>query len=580
MLFAGHARERLCSDDPRLLTAPSISSDTPCPLRVSPASRDAPLHLRVSPANGDAPRPLRVSPVSGDTPSRLRVSPASSDAPRPLSVSPASGDTPSRLRVSPESGDAPSLPDSAVVHRCYGDHGCAALLGDGQRAGGRREGNGGLAAGERMNRNGLDRARMTGSESPAASDSLTWLAARGVVSTAPTTSSGAPGAGRDPPTAGRDPASLGRSPSVGRSDPVVAGAGYTGLYRLPAPGRLYGGDQLHTTATTTAPGYPSVYTGPTALSPFGAYLYPYRAYPPHPESFSAVLHNISTQHAHQVVPPPPPPPPAQFLAPHAPHAAPAGFKAETRHSPDGYRTGPATSRKHHMLVAPRPEPAATARHHSEPPPAKRHRTTPQPAPSPGAPPPALPPPPPLQPALVPPRPSCRPHYPPHFHRGSVIELASGQLKRVEELRTDDFIGSADVSDDLQIDSSTVTRIEPQPERATASLGFSVGENHVQVRGERRGGERGEGEGQPGLLCRGEPRTGEGNEGRKGRGWREGRGGEEEGEGHGQPGLLCRRVLRTGEGGKVRKGGGGGVERHRTGHRIVGTGLDFSSPVII
>lgn len=41
--------------------------------------------------------------------------------------------------------------------------------------------------------------------------------------------------------------------------------------------------------------------------------------------------------------------------------------------------------------------------------------------------------------------------------------------------------SADISTDLKIDSSTVVRIEENHERGTAILGFSVGEQRVQVR---------------------------------------------------------------------------------------------------
>ncbi|XP_046375266.1 ataxin-1-like [Haliotis rufescens] len=72
------------------------------------------------------------------------------------------------------------------------------------------------------------------------------------------------------------------------------------------------------------------------------------------------------------------------------------------------------------------------------------------------------------------------HYPPHFMKGSIIQLANGELKRVEDLQTDDFVVSADISSDLKIDSSTVVRIQEQPERGTAILGFSVGEHRVQV----------------------------------------------------------------------------------------------------
>ena len=88
----------------------------------------------------------------------------------------------------------------------------------------------------------------------------------------------------------------------------------------------------------------------------------------------------------------------------------------------------------------------------------------------------LPPPPPLQSSQYPPQ----PHYPQHFMKGSIIQLANGELKRVEDLRTYDFVHSADVSGDLMIDSSTVVRIEESGEKASAILGFSVGEHRVQV----------------------------------------------------------------------------------------------------
>ena len=88
------------------------------------------------------------------------------------------------------------------------------------------------------------------------------------------------------------------------------------------------------------------------------------------------------------------------------------------------------------------------------------------------------------------------HYPPHFLKGSIIQLANGDLKRVEDLQTEDFVSSAQVSADLKVDSSTVVRIEEHPDLGTATLGFSVGEHRVQVSlrskgfgkvGEREGG---------------------------------------------------------------------------------------------
>ena len=71
-------------------------------------------------------------------------------------------------------------------------------------------------------------------------------------------------------------------------------------------------------------------------------------------------------------------------------------------------------------------------------------------------------------------------YPQHFMRGSIIQLANGELKRVEDLVTEDFVQSADISSDLKIDSSTVVQIEETPSQGTAVLGFVVGEHKVQV----------------------------------------------------------------------------------------------------
>ncbi|XP_033103827.1 uncharacterized protein LOC117106555 isoform X2 [Anneissia japonica] len=71
-------------------------------------------------------------------------------------------------------------------------------------------------------------------------------------------------------------------------------------------------------------------------------------------------------------------------------------------------------------------------------------------------------------------------FPSYFTRGSVIQLASGVLKRVEDLCTDDFIQSAAVTDGLKIDSSTVVRIEDVAKKPVAIISFSVGENREQV----------------------------------------------------------------------------------------------------
>lgn len=70
--------------------------------------------------------------------------------------------------------------------------------------------------------------------------------------------------------------------------------------------------------------------------------------------------------------------------------------------------------------------------------------------------------------------------PPFFMKGSIIQLADGELKRVEDLRTEDFVQSAEVSGELKIDSSTVERIEGSGTPNAVIIQFSVGENKAQV----------------------------------------------------------------------------------------------------
>ncbi|XP_066529195.1 ataxin-1-like [Hoplias malabaricus] len=60
---------------------------------------------------------------------------------------------------------------------------------------------------------------------------------------------------------------------------------------------------------------------------------------------------------------------------------------------------------------------------------------------------------------------------PHFAKGSLIELAGGRLKKVEELRTEDFLYSADTSPEFHLSTCTILLISPGP-----SHGF----NHLQV----------------------------------------------------------------------------------------------------
>ncbi|XP_076826523.1 ataxin-1 [Brachyhypopomus gauderio] len=70
--------------------------------------------------------------------------------------------------------------------------------------------------------------------------------------------------------------------------------------------------------------------------------------------------------------------------------------------------------------------------------------------------------------------------PPYFMKGSIIQLADGELKRVEDLRAEDFLQSADLSGELKIDSSTVERIDSSRTPDAVVIQFSVGERKAQV----------------------------------------------------------------------------------------------------
>ena len=63
----------------------------------------------------------------------------------------------------------------------------------------------------------------------------------------------------------------------------------------------------------------------------------------------------------------------------------------------------------------------------------------------------------------------------------MIQLSNGTLRPVEDLNTDDFIKSAELSNEVQIDQSVVVSITPSKHKRSVMLGFSVGKEEVQVR---------------------------------------------------------------------------------------------------
>lgn len=74
----------------------------------------------------------------------------------------------------------------------------------------------------------------------------------------------------------------------------------------------------------------------------------------------------------------------------------------------------------------------------------------------------------------------QPGYPAHFTRGSLIQLANGEMKQVEHLVTEDFIRSAEFSPDVRIDHSTVVKLDPVAATGSVLLSFSVGKQKIQV----------------------------------------------------------------------------------------------------
>ncbi|NXR91194.1 ATX1L protein, partial [Hypocryptadius cinnamomeus] len=82
--------------------------------------------------------------------------------------------------------------------------------------------------------------------------------------------------------------------------------------------------------------------------------------------------------------------------------------------------------------------------------------------------------------LAPLQPPSSSQLPSHFMKGAIIQLATGELKRVEDLQTQDFVRSAEVSGGLKIDSSTVVDIQESQWPGLVTLHFVVGEQQSKV----------------------------------------------------------------------------------------------------
>lgn len=71
--------------------------------------------------------------------------------------------------------------------------------------------------------------------------------------------------------------------------------------------------------------------------------------------------------------------------------------------------------------------------------------------------------------------------PGNFAKGSLIQLANGELRRVEDMKTEDFVMSAEQCPKLRLADSTVVRIEENPITGTATITLSYNQRQARVR---------------------------------------------------------------------------------------------------
>lgn len=62
--------------------------------------------------------------------------------------------------------------------------------------------------------------------------------------------------------------------------------------------------------------------------------------------------------------------------------------------------------------------------------------------------------------------------PTNFTKGSLIELYNGELRRVEDMRTEDFISSSSKNPDLQLAETTVVKITPRPSNVMITFSYN------------------------------------------------------------------------------------------------------------
>ncbi|XP_072947561.1 uncharacterized protein Atx-1 isoform X2 [Epargyreus clarus] len=69
---------------------------------------------------------------------------------------------------------------------------------------------------------------------------------------------------------------------------------------------------------------------------------------------------------------------------------------------------------------------------------------------------------------------------PHFCRGALIRLEDGSLRRVEEMRTEDFVMSAERSGDLALTQCTLLRLDERGDRLALTLTYDRNRTQVEL----------------------------------------------------------------------------------------------------
>lgn len=70
--------------------------------------------------------------------------------------------------------------------------------------------------------------------------------------------------------------------------------------------------------------------------------------------------------------------------------------------------------------------------------------------------------------------------PGNFAKGSLIQLHNGELRRIEDMRTEDFVMSAERSPELRLAESTVVKIEDNQQTGNATITLTYNQRRAQV----------------------------------------------------------------------------------------------------